>query len=87
MGCGIITRNFAAKTVHKEMYPATYNFRDDENGAEPAGWTTTLNGAGSTSVVAASFASHRKVLKCTSAGGGSRYRPYVQFTAQADGDI
>ena len=27
-----MARNFAVKAVHKQMYPATYNFRDEADG-------------------------------------------------------
>ena len=27
-----MVRNFAVKTVHKEMYPATYTFKDEADG-------------------------------------------------------
>ena len=27
-----MVRNFAVKAVHKQMYPATYTFRDEEDG-------------------------------------------------------
>ena len=58
-----MVRNFNVQAVHKYMYPATYNFRDDEDGAEPTGWTSD-NGAGCTTTIIASLDGHRKVLDC-----------------------
>ena len=58
-----MTRNFAAKAVHKYMYPATYNFRDEADG-------TSRTDIGFVSIEASTHceiitveAGHRKVLR------------------------
>ena len=44
------------------IFPATYNFKDDEVGAEPSGWTSN-NGAGCTTTIISNLDGHKKVLK------------------------
>ena len=54
-----MARNFAVKKVRKQMYPATYTFKDDVDGAIPDGWVPE---AGSVTIIS-DFVSHRKILK------------------------
>ena len=75
-----MTRNFTAKAVHKYMYPATFNFRDDTVGSEPTGWTT-VNGDGCTTTVITSLDGHRKVLDCFDDSGVNVFLLYTTFTA------
>ncbi|KKK94208.1 hypothetical protein LCGC14_2685160, partial [marine sediment metagenome] len=48
--------------IHKQIYPATYNFKDDADSAEPSGWTSS-NGADCTTTIISNLDGHRKVLK------------------------
>ena len=56
-----MTRNFAAKAVHKQMYPATYNFRDDDIGGNPADWV--LDEVGGTINIISDLDGHKKVVE------------------------
>ena len=62
-------RSFKTLAVHKQMYPATYNFRDDANGDFPSGWTDD-DGAGCETTVIASLDGHKKVLQFDDQGVG-----------------
>ncbi len=61
--------NFIARKNYKQMYPATYNFRDDAVGDEPAGWVSN-NGAGCTTTIASELGGHKKLIKLVDAGVG-----------------
>lgn len=52
------------KVYYKEddIYPGTYNFKDDTVGAEPDGWTV-IDGAGCATTVIALLDGHRKVVQ------------------------
>ncbi|MHA1280725.1 MAG: LamG-like jellyroll fold domain-containing protein, partial [Candidatus Helarchaeota archaeon] len=52
------------KTPFTGLYKATYNFKDDAVGDDPAGWTI-VEPAGTTVEVVASVAGHNKVVKIT----------------------
>ena len=51
------------------IYPGTYNFKDDADGAEPEGWVSN-NDADCTTTVIASFNGHRKVLQLSDENNG-----------------
>ena len=57
-----MARYFGVKKVLKQMYPATYNFKDDDVGDDPSGWTIA-DGLDTEISVIASLDGHRKVLK------------------------
>ena len=73
--------------VPPTLYKATYNFKDEADGTSGTDidWVTSI--ITNTVEIVSDWQSHKKVLKCTSAGGGSQYRINHQFTAQADGNI
>ena len=56
-----MTRNFAVKAVHKDMYPATYTFRDESDGSVPSGWVDADN----VGTIEAVVDGHRKVYRHT----------------------
>ncbi len=74
-----MARNFSVKKVRKQMYPATHNFMDDADGAEPSGWTTN-NGAGCTTTIITSLDGHRKVLQLFDNNGATRAEIYTNVT-------
>ena len=69
-----------------EVYPATHNFRDDEDNTDPDGWTTA-NGASCTSTIIALHNSHRKVLKCVDGSAATSYDLNITFPSQTIGTI
>lgn len=82
-----MTRNFAVKAVHKQMYPATYNFRDEDNGDEPSDWTTN-NDANTTTTIIAILDGHKKVLQLYDNNGAGKYDVEIDFDfAQTSGTI
>ena len=54
--------NLTARKIHKQMYPATYNFKDDTVGDEPAGWTVAKD-ANCSGLIIDSLDGHSKVLQ------------------------
>lgn len=53
---------FTARKIFKQVYPATYNFKDDADGAFPSGWTDQ-DGVGCETTVIASLDGHKKVIQ------------------------
>ena len=83
----VMARSFSVKKVRKQMYPATFNFMDNVDGAEPSGWTTN-NGAGCTTTVITSLDGHRKVLQLYDNNGATKYDIEIDFdSAQTSGTI
>ena len=71
-----MVRPFKVESVHKQMYPATYNFRDDANGGNPTDWT--LDEVGGTINIIASFDGHKKVTEISRVDGQiSMYYTFV----------
>lgn len=54
--------NFQALKIFKQMYPATYNFKDDAVGAFPDGWVDNSGGTCTAEIIQA-IGGHRKVLE------------------------
>ncbi len=78
--------NFTAKLIHKQVYPATYTFKGDADGALPSGFTDA-SGAGASAVVAANWQSHKKVFKLTPQVAGNNADAYVDISEQTSGTI
>ena len=81
-----MTRNFTVKAVHKKMYPATYNFRDEVDGTSGIDIefvTGDLSDTNGFVDVIASWQDHNKILK-GHVVGGDRYRVYHTHTATAN---
>ena len=53
------------------IYPGTYNFKDDNVGNEPDGWTSN-NAANCTTTIANDFDGHKKVLELDDQNGGGK---------------
>ena len=70
------------------MYPATYNFKDETDGAEPTGFTTN-NDVSCTTTVIAILDGHRKVLQLYDNNAAGKYDIEIDFTdgAQTSGKI
>lgn len=77
--------NFTCNRIVKELYPATYNFRDDTIGSAPSSWTVGVAGA-STVTVIADWQNHSKVLQLYHDGTNDPYC-FKDFTAQTSGTI
>ena len=87
-----MVRNFAVKAVHKQMYPATYTFRDEADGTSGTDIdgidTETATDTGYNIQVIASEDGHKKVLKAITNGDNGTYALwYDSFTPQTDGTI
>ena len=83
-----MARSFAVKAVHKGMYPATYNFRDDADGAVPTFITTDDSGGTCTVTIIPSLDGHRKVLKLYDPDAANRCICYHAFASgQVTGTI
>ena len=80
-----MARNFNVQAVHKGMYPGI-NFRDDADGAEPAGWTSN-NDASCSTVIIASLDGHRKVLQFYDFNAAGVAFVKQTFTTQTSGTI
>ena len=61
---------FEARKIFKQMYPATYNFRDDDNGAFPADWID-YDGTDCSTTIIASLDGHKKVMQLLDGSIGS----------------
>jgi len=68
------------------LYKGTYNFRDDANGDEPAGWTTN-NGADCITTVISSLDGHKKVLQIYDDNGAAKCGILKTITQSADQTI
>ena len=80
-----MVRNFNVQAVHKYTYPATYNFRDDADGAVPSGWTDDSGGT-CTAKIIASLGGHRKVLELDVVSANEAWL-YQNFTATPSGTV
>ncbi len=82
--------NFIARKNYKQMYPATYNFKDEVVGTSgmSIGWINNI-AADLTAVIIDELRGHKNVLKLsTSVGGGNSYFYSVVFTsAQSSGTV
>ena len=73
--------------ILKQGYPATYNFKDDENGAFPEG-LTDVSGTDCTVTVIASLDGHRKVLQFYDNHGVNYAEAYIAFSSgQTSGTV
>ena len=68
------------------LYRGTYNFKDDADGAEPAGWTTN-NGASCTTIIITELDDHKKVLEFDDQNGAGLAQIYRTITQTADQTI
>lgn len=86
----VMARSFNVKKVRKQMYPATYNFRDEVDGTTGTDINfVDFDGSGADCIVSivSSWQSHRKVLKCADANAATLIDVYNSFSAQPYGTI
>lgn len=76
----VTTEAYDGLTKAPQYYPASYNFRDDDIGSEPSGWTSN-NGANCTTTVIASLYGHKKVLELFDNNAGDACRISKDFDA------
>ena len=75
---------FTARKIHKQIYPATYNFKDDADGDNPTGWTVD-EGGGTINVIAL-LDGHRKVVEMDDTSGADNVTAKQSFSSgQASG--
>ncbi len=75
------------KRVYEQMYPATYNFKDDTDGSEPDDWTSS-NDASTTTTIIALLDGHRKVLQLYDNNAAGKYDVEIDFaSAQTSGTV
>lgn len=68
---------FTARKIFKQMYPATYNFKDEADGTsgEDIDYITAMGDG--TAVISATYQGHRKVLKNSHGAAGSWYHTFT----------
>ena len=78
-----MARSFKVETVHRQMYPATYNFRDEADGTSGTDIGFIDFSDNPTDItITSSFGDHKKVLKSLNVGGASAsYHTFTQTTS------
>ena len=71
--------NLTARKVHKQIYPATYNFKGDDVGSAPSGWED-LDGGTCKSTIIAELDGHKKILQLNDTDGAAIARLRETFT-------
>ena len=66
-----------------DHYPATYSFKDDEDGTEPTDWVTN-NDTDCTTTVISDLDGHKKVLQVFDDSNAGDCEMTVQFSKEAD---
>ncbi|KKL97599.1 hypothetical protein LCGC14_1832850, partial [marine sediment metagenome] len=82
----IHTEAYDGQTKQAQFYGATYNFKDDDDGAEPSGWVSN-NDANCTSTIISDLDGHKKVLKLTDNNGAGKAEITNSYSIQTDATI
>ncbi|KKL03603.1 hypothetical protein LCGC14_2624460, partial [marine sediment metagenome] len=81
-----ITDSYLANDSTPLIYRGTFNFKDDEVGSEPSGWTIN-NGAGCSSTIITSVDGHRNVLQLADTNAATRSQIFRSITQGLDTTI